>query len=335
MIDFTTSPACRRIYFNTLVIEFLPLQKCTPSAGTRAVPNAPRQPPALFLLLHNRKCPKLPMHFLHKPLAHPSPPPAHRDPIAIRIPIASRCTGAAPARENMQHIDSSLRSHRSHPPPALAREESPHPTFNFSLRSSISAPRHLPPHNAACEPTSLSRLLLLFLLLRRDTAGLVLPGAALPAPRTRLTCAGCRGPGQARPELPLPLADGAGAAAGARRRRRAGAAAGSGGRCRRVTPPRPSARRGRCRARCRPRPAPPRARRAPRLCTAAGTARGRRGGRRRGRGRDGESAWCPPVCSAGWDSSGGSLLATLLLCVRCAARLDGSRAEAFWSMQCL
>lgn len=117
MIDFATSPACRRIYFNTLVIEFLPLQKCTPSAGTRAVPNAPRQPPALFLLPHNRKCPKLPMHFLHKPLAHPSPPPAHSDPIAIRIPIASRCTRAAPARENMQHIDSSLRSHRSHPHP--------------------------------------------------------------------------------------------------------------------------------------------------------------------------------------------------------------------------
>ena len=63
---------------------------------------------ALFLLAHNRKCPKLSMHFLHKSLASSRPPLINNNNIAIFIPIAapaSRFTKAAHARENMQQID--------------------------------------------------------------------------------------------------------------------------------------------------------------------------------------------------------------------------------------
>lgn len=67
-----------------------------------------RKPAAFILLAHNRKCPKLSMHFLHKPLAFSRLPPRNNNHIAIFIPVAapaSHFTKASHARENMQQID--------------------------------------------------------------------------------------------------------------------------------------------------------------------------------------------------------------------------------------
>lgn len=107
-----------------------------------------KKPGALFLLAHNRKCPKLSMHFPHKPLVSFRTPPINNNNIAI----SHRCPGSAfhhgTSRQGEHAADWFYRSSLADPlcpppPPASARgNKSPHPTFNLHLRSTISSPRH-------------------------------------------------------------------------------------------------------------------------------------------------------------------------------------------------